>query len=76
MALPMIGSWTVRVNDARPFTIHGDEYVELHVTRLEDRTDHLVRVPRHALRSAAPPGSSVALTFLMGQVTEVVEAGA
>ena len=72
MSMPMIGTWTVTVNATRPFTIHGDEYLELHVTRVdEDRNDHLVRVPKHALRIVPAPGSRVTLTFLMGQVTEV-----
>jgi hypothetical protein len=68
----MIGTWVVTVNEVRPFTIHGDEYVELHVTRVdEDRSSHLVRVPRHALKTAIAAGATLTLTFLMGQVTEV-----
>jgi len=71
MPLPMIGTWTVTVNESRPFTIHGDEYLELHVTHAEDASHHLVRVPRHAATMPVPIGGRVVLTFLMGQVTEV-----
>ena len=71
MAVPMIGSWTVAVNAARPFTIHGDVYVELHVTHEQDGSDHLVRVPAHAMSGAVVAGTRVTMTFLMGQVTEV-----
>lgn len=71
MPLPMIGTWTVVVNGARPFAIHGDAYFEVHVTHLEDRTDHLVRVPAHAVAGTLEPGTRATLTFLMGQVTEI-----
>lgn len=71
MALPMIGTWKVVVNGARPFNIHGDNYLEMHVTNVDDRTDHLVRVPSHAVKTALEPGTRATLTFLMGQVTEV-----
>ena len=71
MPLPMIGNWTVTVNDLRPFTIHGDEYFEMHVTHAADNSDHLVRVPRHAALTPVVAGTRVVLTFLMGQVTEV-----
>ncbi len=71
MPLPMIGTWTVAVNAVRPFTIHGDAYFELHVTHEQDGSDHLVRVPQHALAGPVLPGTRVTLTFLMGQVTEV-----
>ena len=71
MPLPMIGTWNVIVNGARPFAIHGDSYFEVHVTHVDDRTDHLVRVPAHAISQSLEPGSRVTLTFLMGQVTEV-----
>jgi hypothetical protein len=67
----MIGTWTVAVNAVRPFTIHGDAYFELHVTHEQDGSDHLVRVPHHALSGPVSPGARVTLTFLMGQVTEV-----
>ena len=71
MALPMIGSWTVVVNAARPFTIHGDAYLELHVTHEQDGSDHLVRVPEHAISGTVRVGVRATMTFLMGQVTEV-----
>jgi len=68
----MIGTWIVTVNALRPFTIHGDEYLELHITRVdEDRSSHLVRVPKHALKTTVVAGAQATLTFLMGQVTEV-----
>jgi hypothetical protein len=67
----MIGTWTVTVNAVKPFNIHGDEYFELHVTHAGDKTDHLVRVPRHAVTGSIAVPSQVTLTFLMGQVTEV-----
>jgi hypothetical protein len=71
MPLPMIGTWVVTVNAVRPFDIHGDRYLELHVTRADDPSDHLVRVPQHAVKADLAPGRRVTLTFLMGQVTEV-----
>lgn len=71
MPLPMIGTWNVIVNTARPFSIHGDAYFEVHVTNVADQTDHLVRIPAHAIGGTPEPGSLATLTFLMGQVTEV-----
>lgn len=75
MPLPMIGTWTVIVNAARPFSIHGDLYLELHVSKVDDKTDHIVRVPQHAVKGALATGTRATLTFLMGQVTEAVAAG-
>ena len=68
---PMIGSWSVLVHAVRPFTIHGDLYYELHVTRLdEDQSQGLaIRVPQHAIAPAPQSGERLSLTFLMGQVT-------
>ncbi len=71
MPLPMIGTWTVVVNAVRPFAIHGDAYLELHVSHLQDGSSHVVRVPQHAAVSPLAAGERVSLTFLMGQVTEV-----
>ena len=69
MQPPMIGSWDVTIHAIRPFTIHGDLYYELHVTRAEDPQQALaVRVPQHAC-DQLNPGDRVKLTFLMGQVT-------
>jgi hypothetical protein len=47
MNAPMVGSWSVQVKEVRPFTIHGDLYYELHVTRTDvAHTDLLaIRVP-------------------------------
>lgn len=71
MPTPMVGTWAVTVNAARPFTIHGDQYLELHVTKADDATNHLVRVPIHAVRCDPAAGTRATLTFLMGQVTDV-----
>lgn len=71
MQWPMTGSWRVRVHAVRPFTIHGDLYYEVHVTRLDADPDRVfgLRLPEHAV--AAPPaaGQAMELSFLMGQVT-------
>ncbi|MDB5296298.1 MAG: hypothetical protein JWO31_2281 [Phycisphaerales bacterium] len=71
MSMPMVGSWVVVVNAVRPFAIHGDGYLELHVTNEADGSQHLVRVPGHATAGPVAAGDRVTLTFLMGQVTEV-----
>ena len=67
----MIGSWPVLVHAVRPFSIHGNLYFELHVTRLdEDQTQALaIRVPQHAVAPPPQVGERLSLTFLMGQVT-------
>ena len=54
MAVPMIGSWLVEVQSAKPFAIHGDLYVELAVVRVESGEQAIVRVPQHAISGAAP----------------------
>lgn len=73
MRLPMSGSWVVQVQAVRPFTIHGDQYFELQVARVDaDTVPVLLSVPLHALTDRATPpaaGSTMELTFLMGQVT-------
>jgi hypothetical protein len=71
MQTPMVGSWSVAVKAVKPFTIHGDLYYELHVTRLDDPTNHLlaIRVPRHAVSHPPEAGQSLTVMFLMGQVT-------
>lgn len=71
LPLPMIGTCAVVVNAVRPFAIHGDAYLEMHVTLDDGGSDHLVRVPQHAVASVPVAGSRATLTFLMGQVTEV-----
>ena len=69
---PMIGTWTVTIHAVRPFTIHGDVYYELHVTRAEQPDQFLaLRIPEHAARSAPVVGQTVVVTFLMGQVTNM-----
>jgi hypothetical protein len=64
----------VDVKAVKPFTIHGDLYYELHVTRSDDPAladrAFAVRVPQHAAKSEPKPGDRLTLTFLMGQVTK------
>jgi hypothetical protein len=70
MQAPMVGNWKVRVHEVRPFTIHGDLYYELHVTREEDPENLLaLRVPQHAINGQPATGDLFEVTFLMGQVT-------
>ncbi len=71
MSLPLVGSWTVRVTDVRPFTIHGDLYYELNGVRVDDGSGLSLRVPQHAVTEPPAAGQVVAVTFLMGQVTGV-----
>jgi hypothetical protein len=68
----MFGSWSVEVKEVRPFTIHGDQYYELHITRTEDKEGsiHSLKVPLHALKGRTPAaGDKLNITFLAGQVT-------
>jgi len=67
----MIGSWQVLVHSVRPYTIHGDLYFELTVTKLDEPATqgYLVRVPQHAIAQPPNPGAKLELTFLMGQIT-------
>ena len=53
---PMIGSWQVLVHAVRPYTIHGDLYYELHITRLDEDSaqGYAVRVPQHCGRKRSP----------------------
>jgi hypothetical protein len=69
----MIGSWTVRIEAVRPFTIHGDQYYELQAVRTNDAGGSLlsIKIPGHAAASQPQPGQTVVIKFLMGQVTEV-----
>ena len=76
MNAPMVGSWVVDVQAVRPFTIHGDLYYELHVTRRDDDAGGggggqvlALRVPAHATPGTPAAGQTLAVTFLMGQVT-------
>lgn len=67
---PMVGTWEVGVLSARPFTIHGDLYYELHATKDDLPGQALVlRVPQHAIAGEPRAGQRLTLTFLMGQVT-------
>lgn len=67
----MFGNWIVTVRAARPFTIHGDLYYELHVIRSDDPAGGVValRVPQHATPGMPTAGQVLNVTFLMGQVT-------
>jgi hypothetical protein len=72
MNAPMVGSWVVDVQAVRPFTIHGDLYYELHVTRRDDDAGGQVlalKVPAHATSGTPAAGQTLSVTFLMGQVT-------
>jgi len=73
MQPPMIGSWTVRIEAVRPFTIHGDLYYELQAVRTNDSGGNVlsIKIPRHAAGAEPQPGHTVVIKFLMGQVTEV-----
>lgn len=70
----MTGSWTVRVNAVRPFTIHGDLYYELQVIRTDKPGESglVLRLPQHAMRGEPIVGQTLMVTFLMGQVTEAM----
>lgn len=73
----MMGSWTVQVEEVRPFSIHGDRYFELRVWRVGagSETQSVVRIPEHV--SSGPPivGERYSMTFLMGQVTALKRTG-
>ncbi len=75
MTPPMLGSWPVLIHAVRPFTIHGDQYYELHITRLDESPDGsgnellAIKVPQHAPPSVPLEGQKLSVTFLMGQVT-------
>lgn len=72
----MFGSWSVVVRAARPFSIHGDLYYELHVDQPENPTAGatVLKVPSHAVAAEPKAGDRLTVTFLMGQVTEVAPA--
>jgi hypothetical protein len=67
----MIGSWPVEVMAVRPFTIHGDIYWELAVSRIDVPGELVLRVPQHAAKVEPVAGQRLSVTFLMGQVTAV-----
>ena len=68
----MIGSWTVLVKSARPFSIHGDMYYEIQAVRTNDPAGTLItlRLPQHASAGEPQSGQTLLVKFLMGQVTE------
>jgi len=71
--LPVVGSWTVRVNGVKPFAIHGDRYYELLITRVDDAsaTEMIVRIPEHVSNQPPRAGERVTISFLMGQITSL-----
>ena len=71
MQAPMVGTWDVQLHQVRPFTIHGDLYYEVHVTRRDDPVPQMValRIPQHVLPQTPLPNEAYRITFLMGQVT-------
>lgn len=75
MNAPMVGSWSVEILAVNPFSIHGDQYYELHVRRTDDATAtsaFAIKVPQHATEGGEPRvGQRVTVQFLMGQVTAV-----
>jgi hypothetical protein len=73
MQPPMIGSWTVRVQAVRPFSIHGDLYYELQAVRTNDAQGNVLalKIPQHAAGFEPRPGETYMIKFLMGQATEV-----
>lgn len=75
MRPPMIGSWQVRIVAARPFAIHGDNYYELLISRLDtppgDHPEAILRAPAHAFATPPEAEQTVEIQFLMGQVTSV-----
>jgi hypothetical protein len=71
MQIPMIGNWTIQVQAARPYTIHGDLYYEVQAIKTDDpeQSPFVLRIPQHAIPSAPIVGQTLNVTFLMGQVT-------
>jgi hypothetical protein len=68
---PMFGNWTVVVHAVKPFSIHGDLYFELTISRVDEPGNAMlaVRLAQHAVRATPTVGDRMTLTFLMGQVT-------
>ncbi len=75
MRPPMVGSWKASIVAARPYQIHGDNYFQLLITRLddvgEDQPDAVLNAPSHAFAQPPEEGQMVEITFLMGQVAAV-----
>ena len=71
MNLPFAGEWTVSVQAARTFSIHGDLYYEIQAVRTDGPTagPMVLRMPQHAAVRPPAAGDTLRLTFLMGQVT-------
>ena len=70
----MFGNWSVEVKEVRPFNIHGDQYLELHVLRTDEKDQSVIslKIPQHATRGHSPqPGDKLRVSFLAGQVTSV-----
>ncbi len=75
MKPPMVGSWQVQIVAARPYAIHGDNYFELLISRLDtpegDLPEAILRAPAHAFTTSPAEGQRAVIGFLMGQVTSV-----
>lgn len=66
----MFGAWRCRLVGARPFSIHGDSYFELHLER--EGSVFAVRTSAHTLApEITQTPCEVEVTFLMSQVTGV-----
>ena len=69
MQPPMMGVWNIQVQAVNPFAIHGDQYYELKVSRVDAPADVAsIKVPQHALAKTPVPGDRLVIKFLMGQV--------
>jgi hypothetical protein len=75
MRPPMMGTWQVRIVAARPFSIHGDNYFELLIARLDlppgEHPEAILRAPAHVFTTPPEAEQTVEIQFLMGQVTSV-----
>jgi hypothetical protein len=75
MRPPMVGTWQAEIVGVRPFQIHGDDYFELLISRLDtppgDQPEAILRAPSHAFKRPPAEGQRVEIAFLMGQVTGV-----
>src|SRR4051812_4926897 len=78
MNAPMMGTWSVEILAVKPFSIHGDQYYELHVRRTDDAaatSAFAIKVPQHAAAGGEPRvGQRASVQFLMGQVTALTPA--
>jgi hypothetical protein len=77
MQNPMVGNWRVLVHGVQPYSIHGDLYYEMQVSRFEDEPGKLLmlRMPQHVLKSQPRAGDKLSVGFLMGQVVQAKTLG-